>query len=232
MSDKHLLRLTRESTIINATSKEQEKGLVRALMRVFSDIKNQYGVKLSHSKTWYLSDIVSDLKGIYPDVKFFYKFDTSYMKPDGGIIFLKDKKNKSFPILISEAKNQGTNDLRAQEGKSKQAQGNAVERLGKNVIGFRTAIMHESIFPFVCFGYGCDFDDESSILDRVITISMFGELNKTRLYNEGSHQQFNRGSFYFRNDVWSEEEMYSIMFDIASRSILYYFSKYKEEVFK
>ena len=80
----------------------------------------------------------------------------------------------SYPILISEAKNQGTNDLRLQEGLTKQAKGNAIERLGKNVIGLRTALMRESIFPFVCFGYGCDFAPDSSILDRVTTIAMFG----------------------------------------------------------
>ncbi|MCQ3807647.1 MAG: hypothetical protein KTV16_10300 [Acidimicrobiia bacterium] len=52
------------------------------------------------------------------------------------------------------------------EGKPKQAKGNAIERLGKNVIGFRTAMMNEAIVPFVCFGSGCDFADDSSILDR------------------------------------------------------------------
>lgn len=55
-------------------------------------------------------------------------------------------------------KNQGTNDRRAREGLPRQAKGNAIERLGKNVIGLRAALMRESIFPFVCFGYGCDFE--------------------------------------------------------------------------
>ncbi|MDP2173658.1 MAG: EcoRI family type II restriction endonuclease [Candidatus Cloacimonadaceae bacterium] len=153
------------------------------------------------------------------------------MKPDGGIVFIKDNDDKSYPILISEAKNQGTNDLRAEEGLKKQAHGNAVERLGKNVIGFKTAVMFESIFPFVCFGYGCDFADGCSIIDRVVTIAMFSELNVVRLHNEGASQQVNRGSFFFRKEKWSETEMYNIMFDIADRSILYYFSKYKQENF-
>ena len=71
------------------------------------------------------------------------------MTPDGGITFIVDKYNRYFPILIFEVKNQGTNDLRLQEGKTKQAQGNVVEKLGKNVIGFRTYMLDESIFPFV-----------------------------------------------------------------------------------
>ena len=91
--------------------------------------------------------------------------------------------------------------------------------------------MRESIFPFVCFGYGCDFAKDSSILDRVSTMAMFGRLNKTYLHNE-ENGRFNRGSFYFREDEWSVDEMFTIMLDIADRSILYYFSKYREDHFR
>jgi type II restriction enzyme len=133
--------------------------------------------------------------------------------------------------LITEVKNQGTNDLRATEGKPKQAKGNAIERLGKNVIGFRTALMGEQIVPFVCFGYGCDFDDSSSILDRVTTIAMFGPLNKISVVSEGEGGIFNRGSFFFREDKWTEDEMAEIMYEVAKRSIHYYFAKYGDKYF-
>jgi type II restriction enzyme len=112
------------------------------------------------------------------------------------------------------------------QGKPKQSKGNAIERLGKNVIGFRTVLMHESIFPFICFGDGCDFAPDSSILDRVITISMFGELNRIRVHNEGQKGIFNRGSFYFREEKWTTDEMFEIMKDVAERSVYYYYSKY------
>ena len=59
---------------------------------------------------------------------------------------------------------------------------------------------------------------------------MFGKLNKTYLYND-EDGRFNRGSFYFRAEEWTVEEMYDIMKDIAKRSVLYYFSKYGEEHF-
>jgi len=158
--------------------------------------------------------------------------DKSSIRPDGGILYIKGlpKDTMSYPILISEVKNQGTNVQRAKEGLPKQAKGNAIERLGKNLIGFRTALMRENIFPFVCFGYGCDFEADSSILDRVSTMAMFGNLNKTYLHNEQGGK-FNRGSFYFRPDAWSIDEMYNIMLDISKRSILYYFSKYTETHF-
>jgi type II restriction enzyme len=153
------------------------------------------------------------------------------MRPDGGILFLVSENGAKFPILITEVKNQGTNELRAKEGLKKQAKGNAIERLGKNVIGFRTACLHETIFPFVCFGDGCDFADNSSILDRVTTIAMFGQLNRVRVHNEGGNCQFNRGSFFFREAQWTWQEMANTMYEIAESSIYYYFSKYGEASF-
>ena len=92
------------------------------------------------------------------EIEFHYHFSSSTIRPDGGILLIKGNGELSYPILIAEVKNQGTNDLRQQEGKPIQAKGNAIERLGKNLIGLRTALLRENIFPFVCFGYGCDFD--------------------------------------------------------------------------
>lgn len=181
-----------------------------------------------------MKDIVEVLKFLYSDVEFDSCFDKSSIRPDGGILYIERTSRfqiKKYPILIAEVKNQGTNDARAQEGLPKQAKGNAIERLGKNLIGLRTALMHECIFPFVCFGYGCDFESDSTILDRVRTMAMFGELNKTYLFNEGDGK-FNRGSFYFRGKRWLVKEMADIMKDIAERSILYYFARYGEGNFK
>jgi len=234
MARKKDLRTQRAGTVINATSQKQESDVVRALTTVTDELQKRFPAKISliHEKQWYLKDIVAELRHTFPDVGFHHHFDTSSIRPDGGILFLKapaaDKL--SYPILISEVKNQGTNDLRAQEGLPKQAKGNAIERLGKNLVGLRAALMRETIFPFVCFGYGCDFEPTSSILDRVSTMAMFGELNKTYLHNE-EQGRFNRGSFYFRESKWSVEEMTAIMLDIAERSVLYYFSKYSEKHF-
>jgi type II restriction enzyme len=194
-------------------------------------LEAEFKLELTHEKEWKLKDVVSRLRHLFPDVEFSYKFETSAMRPDGGILSIQSKSGTLFPILITEVKNQGTNDLRATEGKPKQAKGNAIERLGKNVIGFRTALLGEQIVPFVCFGYGCDFDDTSSILDRVTTIAMFGPLNKISVVSEGEGGIFNRGSFFFREDKWTEDEMAEIMYEVAKRSIHYYFAKYGDKYF-
>ena len=68
-------------------------------------------------------------------------------------------------------------------------------------------------------------------MDRVSTMAMFGNLNKIYLHNE-EQGRFNRGSFYFRENRWSIEEMSKVMMDIAERSVFYYFSKYGEESFQ
>jgi len=229
MSDKLLLRKTRENTIINGISKGQEKEIITSLRDVLEKLRMKFpGLKFIHFKKITLKDIVEHLRKSFPNTEFYYKFENSFMTPDGGFLCIENRGGEQFPILIPEAKNQGTNDFRAREGLAKQAKGNAIERLGKNVIGLRTYLLTESIFPFVCFGYGCDFNEDSSILDRVTTICMFGKLNKTYLYNQDC---FNRGSFYFRGDKWSIKEMSKIMYDIAEKSIYYYFSKYGEDSF-
>lgn len=230
LAKKDQLRQTRKDTVINETSMRQEKALSSAVQNVIKGLSKEFpGIRLEHKTQWYLRDIVEDLKKTYPGIDFHYNFQTSAMRPDGGVIWLLAEDGRRHPVLISEKKNQGTNDLRELEGKRKQAKGNAIERLGKNVIGLRAAMLDESIFPFVCFGDGCDFADDSSILDRVVTIAMFGHLNKEYLHNS---ELFNRGSFFFRPEEWSEREMFDTCYSIAQRSVYYYFSKYGEDQFR
>lgn len=232
MAEKHRLRLNRAGTIINLTSRQQESTLGKALTKVIARIIEDFHVELRHESRWMLDDIVAHMRKNFPDVDFFDPHRGTFISPDGGILYITHAKSgELLPILISEVKNQGTNDLRASEGKPKQAKGNAIERLGKNVIGFRTVMMTENIVPFVCFGYGIDFEDDSSILDRVSTIAMFGRLNQVNVVNYGDGSQFNRGSFFFRRKEWTETEMESIMYDIASRAIHYYIAKYGKGAF-
>jgi type II restriction enzyme len=227
------LRVQRANTIINTRSKRQEKALMRALLTVVEELNAKFpGVRLHHATEWKLHDVVAKLRRNFPQVDFHYFFDRSTMRPDGGILSIVSETGAIYPILIAEKKNQGTNDLRALEGLGKQAKGNAIERLGKNVIGFRTAMKTESIFPFVCFGDGCDFADDSSILDRVVTIAQFGKLNVEHLHNQGANNEFDRGTFYFRVGEWSEKDMAELSLKIAERSVFYYFSKYGEDAFR
>jgi type II restriction enzyme len=230
MSHKEQLRLDRAKTVINLTPKEQEKELSRALLRVEEKLRKTFpAIQLSHQREWRLADFVPTLRKLRPSVDFHYNEATSSMKPNGGILSILNKQETdAYPILISEKLHQGAKDLRKPVGLPKQATKNAIERLSKNVIGFRVALLTESIFPFVCFGDGCDFADGSSILDRVVTIAMFGKLNTEYLHNVGL---FNRGTFYFKVEQWTSDEMFEKCYAIAKKSVYYYFSKYGKENF-
>ena len=232
MARKHQLRQQRAGTVINLTSKNQEGRLGKALTEVAENLQREFGLKLQHEREWRLAKVVAHLRTLFPDVTFHHFFPSSAMRPDGGILSIRDGDGTLFPVLIVEVKNQGTNVLRQAEGKPQQAKGNAIERLGKNVIGFRTAMLNEGIMPFVCFGDGCDFADTSSILDRVVTIAMFGPLNKIHIVNEGEQGRFNRGSFFFREKEWTPKEMAAVMYEIAQRSVHYYYAKYGKDRFQ
>ncbi len=152
MARKADLRIQRAGTVINLTSSKQETSLGHALTEVVAKLIADFGVVLQHKKDWLLSDVIAQLRADFPDVSFGEPLKRSSMRPDGGILSVIDSEGREHPILIAEVKNQGTNDARATEGKPRQAMGNAIERLGKNVIGFRTAMLSEDITPFVCFG--------------------------------------------------------------------------------
>ncbi|MCH4249728.1 MAG: hypothetical protein LKF88_02490 [Microbacteriaceae bacterium] len=234
MAQKSRLRKNRYGTVINVKSSIQELDLGDSLVQASEAITQRFRVALHHETEIHLTAVVRHLRSVFPTIDFADPFERSTMKPDGGILSIQLRGNdKTFlPILITEVKNQGTNDLRLKEGKKKQAMGNAIERLGKNIIGFRTTLLDQGIFPFVCFGYGYDFQEGSSILDRVRTIAMFGQLNRINVINQGDHGEFNRGSFFFREEPWSKDEMRDIMIDVCTRSIHYYASKYGEDSFQ
>lgn len=87
--------------------------LGRALHTLIDLLQKRFpDVKFEHNTERRLKDIVALLREIYPDVKFHYHLDTSSMKPNGGILSIVDKSEKTYPILIVEVKNQGTNELR------------------------------------------------------------------------------------------------------------------------
>ena len=163
-----------------------------------------------------------------------YEFDSIFqnrkIKPDGGVIWLKDKNNKKLPrlVLISEVKRQGTNEERIKEGKEKQAQGNAIERLGKNLAGIRAMMNHEQITPFVCFGWGCDFREnyeDDFVMAKISMMNEFYKLNKLYVYKRDGDSNKNHYapvSMFFRERRWTREEMFNILKEIGEDALRYY----------
>jgi len=103
------------------------------------------------------------------------KYAQCYMKPDGGIVWIKHKGN-DIPILIAEDKVQGTNDTRHEQQLHKQSTGNAIERAAKNIRMAEMIFSKLDFFPYVIFASGCDFHDTESISARLSAMN-YGKQN-------------------------------------------------------
>lgn len=95
------------------------------------------------------------------------------IKPDGGLIEVKDKSGNYRILLVSESKHQG-NDVKKitagiKQGKNKDSDlmvaGNAIERVHKNVLEFRNYMMDELHFPYVVFLHGSNFATSTFYVD-------------------------------------------------------------------
>lgn len=216
----------------NDKSKVDDKRIYEAMLNVIKYLKVRFAGQIDDYeitfekkiKIEYMINYIKD-KGIR------YEFDFDYndrtIVPDGGILFLENKKNNTKkPLLISEIKRQGTNNQRVEEGMQKQATGNAIERLGKNLTGIKAMMNHEKITPFVCFGWGCDFaSSEKTVLSKVIVLNEFYPFNKTYVFKKDGDSNYNYYSpvsMYFREEIWTVEEMFEIMKEIAETSLRYY----------
>ena len=216
-----------QHVVKNALSKGDDKKVVEAMAKVIAYLDKRLGLKNLGYKLNYVDRIkLRDLIDIIKSYEKRFEFapltkEESFIKPDGGILILEKVGDDKFKrvVLCCEMKRQGTNDKRAEEGKGKQAQGNAIERLGKNLIGVRAALQYEKITPFICFGWGVDFDPNSSILDRVITMNEFYPLNRIFVFKREDYAPV---SMFFRVKEWDTGELYEVMKEIAETSIRYY----------
>jgi type II restriction enzyme len=211
----------------NTISKADDKKIAIVMAKVVAHLNERFkldslGFYLEYVPSIKLSELIGIIKGYDKRVEFSsLNKAESFIKPDGGILLLRTKNGSSYKriTLAVEMKHQGTNDKRLAEGMKKQAQGNAIERLGKNFIGVRATLQYEKVTPFVCFGWGVDFADGSSIRDRIITMNEFYPLNRVFVHKREGYAPV---SMYFRDKEWQEEELFEIMKEIAEASITTY----------
>jgi len=98
----------------------------------------------------------------------------SSIKPDGGIIEVKDDNDKWRIVLVSEAKHQGKDIENIKEGKlvgknndqDLMAAGNAIERSHKNISEIANLMLCEAHFPYVLFLEGSNFLTETITVTR------------------------------------------------------------------
>ncbi len=98
----------------------------------------------------------------------------SSIKPDGGIIEVKDDNSNWRIILVTEAKHQGKDIENIKAGKlvgvknnqDLMAAGNAIERSHKNISEIANFMLSESHFPYVLFLEGSNFLTETISIKR------------------------------------------------------------------
>ena len=181
-----------------------------------------------------VSKLIPILQEEYPSVEFFWKkkitkreiatkvnpkvpynpeVEKSFVSPDGGVLFVK-YKGEEYPILISEAKKQGTNVIRLDEGLKKQSKGNAIERAFKNIDEFKLYCEDLDYFPYVIFACGCDFESGSSILDRLDAMTRYEPRNVN--YVADLPQKV---TIYVQDEYFSADEMFDKIYDVAKTSL-------------
>ena len=118
----------------------------------------------------------------------------SNIKPDGGLIEVKDDKGFWRVILVSEAKHQGKDIENIKNGilvgknndQDFMVAGNAIERSHKNISEIANLMLKEAYFPYVLFLEGSNF-----LTKNVVVTRPNGE-KLTITYNTGSLNRLDR----------------------------------------
>lgn len=220
----------------NIKSKQDDKDIYAAMVDTIDYLQKRlgeylHGYQLEFKKRIYFQEMIGIIESAKLRTNFDKVFFDRYIEPDGGIIILNKNNDPSYQkiILITEAKRQGTNKQRLAEGKKQQSQGNAIERMGKNLIGIKAMLNHENITPFVCFGSGCDFNQnytkKDGIMARISMLNEFYPLNKIHIHKiDGSSDKnyYSPVSMYFREERWTQQEMFAILKEIGETAIREY----------
>lgn len=119
-------------------------------------------------------DINTALNQVNEDLGQTLYLANSSIKPDGGMIEVKDKNSDWRIILVSEAKHQGKDIENIKKGvlvgknddQVFMAAGNAIERSHKNISELKNLMLNEIHFPYVLFLEGSNFLTEDITVER------------------------------------------------------------------
>jgi len=215
MSNSERLRQTAASLgggrgIFNEDALGHEVGLQESVSKLIPILQEEYpSVEFFWKKKITKREIATKVN---PKVPYNPEVEKSFVSPDGGVLFVK-YKGEEYPILISEAKKQGTNVIRLDEGLKKQSKGNAIERAFKNIDEFKLYCEDLDYFPYVIFACGCDFESGSSILDRLDAMTRYEPRNVN--YVADLPQKV---TIYVQDEYFTANELFDKIYDVAKTS--------------
>lgn len=142
---------------------------------IIETLENEYP-KLSfrYRESIKKEEINEALKKVDPELGQTLFVSNSSIRPDGGIIEVRDDNGDWRVVLVAEAKHQGKDIENIKKGiqvgtKSDQdlmAAGNAIERSHKNISEIANFMLSESHFPYVLFLEGSNFLTETISIMR------------------------------------------------------------------
>ncbi len=148
--------------------KDVSQLVFKFLVEEFPDLEFHYRDRLEKS------EINEKLNAIDTRLGITLLVAKSAIKPDGGIIEVKDEVGSWRIILVSEAKHQGKDIENIDKGilvgknkdKDTMTAGNAIERSHKNINEVRNIMLDEKHFPYVLFLQGSNFLTEPILVKR------------------------------------------------------------------
>lgn len=227
MAHSDRLRNIDKGNIFNKEAREQEANLSEVIPDVKLELERLYPQYTFLCKSIMSKKEIAFRTEAITGLPYHIENNRAHIKPDGKILMVVIG-DIFYIILVSESKKQGTNDKREKEGKEKQAQGNAIERVFKNVSEINNLLIDEDIFPYIVFGSGCDFETGSSILDRISSLTFGLSFNKIYLYKRKTKlgSSISLCSTFVRNKIWNIEETFDVCIEVASQATQYYIEKY------
>ena len=161
--------------IFGSEAKAHDSLVKRAAISVRKYLQDKYPqLSFRHKAAISKAEINLALKNIDRDLGQTLFVSDSSIKPDGGIIEVKDDNDNWRVILVSEAKYQGKDIENIRQGvlvgknsdQDLMVAGNAIERAHKNISEIANYMLPESHFPYVLFLEGSNFLTQSLTIQR------------------------------------------------------------------
>lgn len=156
--------------IFGEEAKEHDVSVSAISKAILELLEEKYPeLEFRYKKNLYKSEINAKLKELDSYLGQSLFVSNASIRPDGGILEVKDDNGTWRVILVSEAKYQGKDIVNIEAGKlvgknndqDLMAAGNAIERSHKNIMEIANYMLAESHFPYVMFLEGSNFLTET-----------------------------------------------------------------------
>lgn len=179
-------------SIFHKDAQEHDKEVYDISKQVKSKLQKEYPMlEFRYRKELSKKEINDALKKIDSYLGQTLFVENARIKPDGGLIEVKDDNGNWRVVLVSEAKHQGKDIENIQKGilvgknndQDIMAAGNAIERAYKNISEIANYMLSECHFPYILFLEGSNFLTQNVNVKRpdgreVTLVYNAGELNR------------------------------------------------------